>query len=124
MTDLGLARATDDKHAAESEAGKAYGTPYYISPEQILCEPIDARGDLYSLGVIFHEVLTGRKPYHAADAMALLDMHLKAPIPRLPPDLADCQGVLDKLMAKQPSARYANAAEALAAIGALAQNAG
>lgn len=123
LADFGIAKHSGAQFDAGASS-EVFGTPYYISPEQILCEPIDARGDLYSLGVIFHEVLTGRKPYHAADAMALLDMHLKAPIPRLPPDLADCQGVLDKLMAKQPSARYANAAEALAAIGALAQNAG
>src|SRR5689334_3860867 len=59
LTDLGLARATDDKEAAESEAGKAYGTPYYISPEQIRGEiDIDFRADLYSLGATLYHLVT------------------------------------------------------------------
>ena len=54
LTDLGLARGVDDKEAAELEAGKAYGTPYYISPEQIRGDvDIDFRADIYSLGAAF-----------------------------------------------------------------------
>jgi serine/threonine-protein kinase len=61
LTDLGLARATDDKIAAESEAGKAYGTPYYISPEQIRGDvDIDFRADIYSLGATMYHLVTGR----------------------------------------------------------------
>src|SRR3954463_12935634 len=60
LTDLGLARATDDKDAAESEAGKAYGTPYYISPEQIRGDvDIDFRADIYSLGATMYHLVTG-----------------------------------------------------------------
>jgi len=122
LADFGIAKHSGTEISVGTTS-EVLGTPYYISPEQILGEPIDARCDLYSLGVIFHEMLTGRKPFHAGDAMALLDMHLEAPVPRLPQELADCQPVLDKLMAKEPIGRYANAAEALAAIGTLAQNA-
>ena len=64
LTDLGLARAQDDKAAAESEAGKAYGTPYYISPEQIRGEvDIDYRADIYSLGATMYHLVTGRPPF-------------------------------------------------------------
>ena len=66
LTDLGLARATDDKEAAESEAGKAYGTPYYISPEQIRGDvDIDFRADIYSLGATLYHLVTGRPPFEA-----------------------------------------------------------
>ena len=61
LTDLGLARATDDQEAAASEAGKAYGTPYYISPEQIRGDvDIDFRADIYSLGATMYHLVTGR----------------------------------------------------------------
>src|SRR5437763_3515375 len=64
LTDLGLARATDDKHAAESEAGKAYGTPYYISPEQLRGDvDIDFRADIYSLGATMYHLVTGQPPF-------------------------------------------------------------
>src|SRR5437016_6581866 len=65
LTDLGLARAVDDKEAAESEAGKAYGTPYYISPEQIRGDvDIDFRTDIYPMGATLYPLVTGQTPFH------------------------------------------------------------
>jgi serine/threonine-protein kinase len=85
LTDLGLARAVDDKQAAESEAGKAYGTPYYISPEQIRGEvDIDFRADLYSLGATFYHMVTGRPPFEGETPTAVMHKHLKQPL--TPPD--------------------------------------
>src|SRR5205085_11859794 len=81
LTDLGLARAVDDKEAAEAEAGKAYGTPYYISPEQIRGDvDIDHRADIYSLGATMYHLVTGRPPFEADSPAAVMHKHLKAPL--------------------------------------------
>lgn len=116
LTDLGLARATDDKDAAESEAGKAYGTPYYISPEQIRGEiDIDHRADLYSLGATFYHLVTGRPPFEGETPSAVMHKHLKQPL--VPPDhlntslSAGIGEVIEVAMAKRRDERYANAAE-------------
>src|SRR6266550_8604629 len=81
LTDLGLARAMDDKEAAETEAGKAYGTPYYISPEQIRGDvDIDFRADIYSLGATMYHIVTGRPPFEADTPAAVMHKHLKQPL--------------------------------------------
>src|SRR5256885_8236164 len=81
LTDLGLARATDDKHAAETEAGKAYGTPYYISPEQIRGDvDIDFRADIYSLGATMYHLVTGKPPFDGETPSAVMHKHLKQPL--------------------------------------------
>lgn len=85
LTDLGLARAADDKQAAESEAGKAYGTPYYISPEQIRGDvDIDHRADIYSLGATLYHLVTGRPPFDGESPSAVMHKHLREPL--TPPD--------------------------------------
>jgi len=81
LTDLGLARAKDDKEAAESEAGKAYGTPYYISPEQIRGDvDIDFRADIYSLGATMYHLVTGKPPFDGGTPSAVMHKHLKQPL--------------------------------------------
>lgn len=85
LTDLGLARDVSDKQAAESEAGKAYGTPYYISPEQIRGEiDIDHRADIYSMGATLYHMVTGRPPFDGDTPSAVMHKHLKEPL--TPPD--------------------------------------
>ncbi len=118
LTDLGLARAQDDKTAAESEAGKAYGTPYYISPEQIRGDvDIDFRADIYSLGATLYHLLTGRPPFEAATPSAVMHKHLKDPL--LPPDhlittLSSGVGeIIEVAMAKKRDDRYASTADML-----------
>jgi ActR/RegA family two-component response regulator/predicted Ser/Thr protein kinase len=113
LIDFGLARrAIDD--SAVTGAGQILGSPYYISPEQAQGHPVDTRTDLYSLGVMFYEMLTGEKPYVGRSAVAIMTQHTTSPIPRLPAHLAKQQPILDRLMAKQLSARYNSADELLA----------
>jgi len=104
VIDFGLA-----KHAHLTQAltvpGRIYGTPYYMSPEQGQGLPMDVRSDLYSLGVMFYEMLCGSKPYAAGSALALVYKHTHAPIPKLPRNLTRWQPVIDALMAKRGADR-------------------
>jgi serine/threonine-protein kinase PpkA len=86
--------------------GDVVGTPSYLSPEQAQGRLVDARSDLYSLGVLTYEMLTGRKPYQAASTQAMLDLHINGPVPVLGPAHASLQPVLDRLMAKDRERRY------------------
>lgn len=92
------------------------GTPYYMSPEQGHAEPVDPRSDLYSLGVMLYEMLTGRKPYTAASSMAVIYLHRKAPRPALPQALAGLEPVMARLLGKTPAERFASAATAAEAL--------
>ena len=118
LTDLGLARATDDKDAANSEAGKAYGTPYYISPEQIRGDvDIDFRADVYSLGATMYHLITGKPPFEGDTPTAVMHKHLKQPL--VPPDhlnthLSSGIGeVIELAMAKDRADRYASTEDLL-----------
>ena len=118
LTDLGLAREIADKAAAESEAGKAYGTPYYISPEQIRGDvDIDFRADIYSLGATMYHVLTGRPPFEADTPTAVMHKHLKEPLK--PPDhintalSAGISEVIEVSMAKNREERYTSTQDML-----------
>ena len=110
LIDFGLAKRMrlDDEITG---SGEIFGTPYYMSPEQGHATDVDERSDIYSLGVIFFEMLTGDKPYRASNAMGIIYRHSNAPIPRLPAALSKHQPLLDKLLAKQPDDRLQTAAE-------------
>ncbi len=108
LTDFGIAKALGDS-TQMTQAGLTIGTPSYMSPEQALGKPVDARCDLYALGVVFYEMLTGTKPYRAEDSFAIALMHINEPIPRLPPELSRFQPIIDRLMAKAPDQRFASA---------------
>ncbi len=119
IADLGIA-----KNLAGVEAltvmGDILGTPYYISPEQINNRPVDQRTDIYSLGVMFYELLTGRVPYAGNSLFAVVYQHNHEPVPKLPPPLARYQPVLERMLAKSPEQRYSDMGEvmnALAAVG-------
>lgn len=118
LADMGLARETTDLQAAMAEAGRAYGTPYYISPEQIRGEvDIDHRADLYSLGATFYHMVTGRVPFEAATPAAVMHKHLKEPL--TPPDhlntslTSGAGALIEMLMAKNRDDRYPSARELL-----------
>ncbi|TWT43795.1 Serine/threonine-protein kinase PknB [Phycisphaerae bacterium RAS1] len=118
LADMGLARETTDLDAAMAEAGRAYGTPYYISPEQIRGEvDIDARADLYSLGATFYHMVTGRVPFEGATPSTVMHKHLKEAV--TPPDhlntrlTAGCGAMIEKLLAKNREERYPSARELL-----------
>ncbi len=82
-----------------------YCTPYYISPERALDEPSGVTSDIYSLGIIFYELLMGDKPYHGSTEMELMMQHVLAPIPTFPPEYAGYQPLLNKMLAKDKSQR-------------------
>jgi serine/threonine protein kinase len=113
LIDFGLARRTGDDQAMTA-VGKVVGSPNYISPEQAQGLKVDARTDIYSLGVVFFEMLTGRKPYLGRNAMEVMRQHAQARVPKLPAELASQQYLLDRLMAKEPGERYASADALLA----------
>jgi len=115
ITDFGIAKQVA-MLITDTGAGEVVGTPYYLSPEQALGRRVDARADLYSLGVMLFEMLTGTKPYHAQSAEELLRLHVEADVPALPPQFKRLQPVLDRLMAKDPDQRYASATELLDAL--------
>jgi len=118
LIDFGLAR---DLHGAlqSTRKGVLRGSPYYMSPEQALGEPLDARTDIYSLGVICYEMLTGRKPYAGTSAIDVLQQHVNAPLPRLPTELEHLQPLLDGMLAKSPGDRMASAAQVAEAVAGL-----
>jgi tRNA A-37 threonylcarbamoyl transferase component Bud32 len=118
LIDFGLAKA-NEMEVSLTGTREIFGTPYYMSPEQGHAEPIDARSDLYSLGVIFYEMLTGRKPYTGASAMEVIYKHKRAEMPQIGPELADYREVLLRLLAKAPEDRFQSAAAVLEAVATL-----
>jgi serine/threonine protein kinase len=94
------------------------GTPYYVCPEQIDDREPDARGDLYSLGVVLFEMLSGALPFMGKTLADILAAHRSAPVPRLPEQLSLYQPIIDRLLSKLPQERYASAAEFLDALDA------
>ena len=113
LIDFGLAKSMIDI-TRSTAAGVLRGSPYYMSPEQAQGTELDGRSDLYSLGVIFHEMLTGSKPYLGATAIEVLQQHVSAPLPQLPAELARHQPLLDGLLAKSRDDRFATADALLA----------
>ncbi|WP_207780858.1 bifunctional serine/threonine-protein kinase/formylglycine-generating enzyme family protein [Cognatiluteimonas telluris] len=90
-------------------AGMAVGSTAYMAPEQARGEDVDARADLYAVGVLAWEMLTGQLPFLAGDALSMAVMHAQDPIPRLPRHLRHWQRFLDRALAKSPSQRYRSA---------------
>ncbi len=118
LIDFGLARALDAS-TVNTQSGVLLGSPYYMSPEQALGEPLDARSDFYSLGVIGYEMLTGQKLYTRATAMEVLQQHVSASLPQLPAELERYQPLLRRLLAKSRAERPENALEIISAVTAL-----
>jgi len=120
LIDFGLARTLDG--ARSTRTGVLRGSPYYMSPEQALGEELDARSDLYSLGVIYQEMLTGKKPFTGGTAMEVLQQHVNSPPPRLPLSLSRHASILSRLLAKRREDRFNTAGEVIEAIAALRQS--
>lgn len=109
ITDFGIARLMGESPITQD--GQVFGTPSYMSPEQVAGKTIDARSDIFSLGVVIYEMLAGRKPF-AGDSIVTVTYNIMnmepPPPPGVPPWLV---GVIRKAMAKDPNARYSSAAE-------------
>jgi DNA-binding response OmpR family regulator len=115
LIDFGLARNLEGG-LQSTRTGVLRGSPYYMSPEQALGEQLDARTDLYSLGIIFYEMLTGKKPFAGTSAIEVLQEHVNAPVPQLPERYAHYQPLLARLLAKSRDQRFASAEEVIDAI--------
>ncbi len=115
LIDFGLARSLLSGEGS-TRTGVLRGSPYYMSPEQAQGEALDARTDLYSLGVILYEMLAGKKPYLGASAIDVLQQHVMAPVPELPVHHLSYQPLLERLMSKSREQRIASCDELLAAL--------
>ena len=112
LADFGIAKRLGEDFG-RTRQGELYGTPYYVSPEQIEGNAATIRSDIYALGIIFHEMLTRKRPFEAESVSELIALHVSAPRPKLPETLADCQKLLDSMLALDPRDRYKNADELL-----------
>ncbi|MGH8583660.1 MAG: serine/threonine protein kinase [Gammaproteobacteria bacterium] len=108
LSDFGIAKQlTVDKDLTQT--GIFLGSPNYMAPEQAETGAIDGRADIYSLGVIFFEMLTGTKPYQSESVIDVILQHKRAPLPVLPPGLEDYQALLELMMAKSRKDRFRDA---------------
>jgi serine/threonine-protein kinase PpkA len=105
LGDFGVARRI---YQARHQGAIEYivGTPYFMSPEQALGEAEDERTDIYSMGAVFFNMLTGEKPYQGESLEVIVQQHLHAPVPRLPPRFHHLQFMLDRMMAKDSDLRF------------------
>ena len=121
ITDFGLVK--QQKSVTQTQAGMIFGTPQYISPEQVGGRSLDSRSDIYSLGIVFYQLLTGSPPFFSKSAVEMLMKHINEPIPNLesiipeiPPRLNE---IILRMTAKDPSERYINCRELLWELEAL-----
>lgn len=121
LLDFGIAKTFGDDAAEPglTAPGTTLGTVHYMAPEQIRCDPIDPRVDIYALGVLLFQMLTGRFPYDASDPRGVALLHLQAPVPR-PSQIVPLPGVLDavvmRCLQKHPERRYRTAQNLLDAL--------
>jgi len=117
LIDFGISQSLHTTKPEPQGTGREIaGTPYYMSPEQAAGLASDERTDLYSLGVILYQMLTGDKPYVGTTADQILEQHRNAALPILPSELAACQPLLNNLLAKDPAQRFGSARESIEAL--------
>ena len=117
LVDFGIAKDADTT-SNFTKAGAVVGTPHYMAPERVTGKSVDARSDLYALGVVLYEMLTGKKLYEGKDTFAISYAHVYDEIPPLPADKAHLQPLLDRMLAKSPDDRFQDAEELIAEIDA------
>jgi len=115
LTDFGIAKQLDQDTNLTTD-GTAMGSPDYLSPEQAECKLLDGRTDIYSLGIVLYEMLTGVKPYKGDSYIETVMAHITEPIPLLPPHLECYQGLLERMIAKEPDERFDSVADMIASI--------
>ena len=119
LTDFGIAKLLESASPRLTQTDAIMGTPAYISPEQAQAQPVDQRSDIYSLGIILYEMVTGRVPFVADTPLAIIFKHVSDPLPlpsSIKPDIpASIEQVILKALAKDPRDRFSTAAEFAAA---------
>jgi len=105
LTDFGIAKAHDSS-TQMTATGTVIGTPHYMSPEQAQGQELDHRADIYSIGVVLYEMLTGSVPFSGNSALSIGIKHLKEPVPSLPAELIQYQPLINKVLAKNPDDRF------------------
>jgi serine/threonine-protein kinase len=118
VTDFGIARTLDDEEEGLTADGRVLGTTDYVSPEQALGHPVTGQSDLYSLGIVLFEMLTGDVPYRGENQVAVAMKHVREPLPdvqvRRPEVSAALAAVVDRATDKELPRRYADAAAMIA----------
>ena len=114
LTDFGIAKRLRNQHGLTA-TGSMIGSPYYLSPEQALGRAIDGKADIYSLGIVFYEMLVGEKPFEGDSEVDIALKHLEDHLPRLPQHLSHVQPLLERMTAKNPHDRFCDAASMLQA---------
>ncbi len=118
LCDFGIAKALKG-NIKMTNIGSVLGTPHYMSPEQAQGKEIDGRADIYSLGVVFYEMLSGQVPFGGDDPVSVAVKHMSSPIPKLPAAQKAFQPIIEKMMAKRTSERYQTGREVIEALNAL-----
>jgi serine/threonine protein kinase len=121
LADFGIALSEASHQPRVTREGATIGSSGYMSPEQARSQPLDGRSDIYSLGVLCYELLTGEMPFHGPDTLSVALAHIENPVPRLPAVRRLWQPFIDKAMAKRPEARFQSAEEVIAALDAIGQ---
>ncbi|MGI9305068.1 MAG: serine/threonine-protein kinase [Gammaproteobacteria bacterium] len=110
LTDFGIAKSLNS-NTQLTQAGFAVGTPEYMSPEQVLGQSLDARSDLYSLGIVLYEMLSRKKAFAGEDAISTALAHINSPVPKLPGEQTTYQPLIERLLAKKADERFESANE-------------
>jgi hypothetical protein len=121
LADFGIALSEASHQPRVTREGATIGSSGYMSPEQARSQPLDGRSDIYSLGVLCYELLTGEMPFRGPDTLSVALAHIENPVPRLPALRRLWQPFIDKAMAKRPEARFQSAEEVIAALDAIEQ---
>ncbi len=116
ITDFGAAKIISDKMKDITVNNMVVGTPYYMSPEQSTGMKVDRRSDIYSMGVLFYQMLTGKRLFSGKTISELVQAHLNDPVPKLPDQLRKYQPLIEGMLAKDPDERFQTAKELIAGI--------
>ncbi len=116
LIDFGIAKLITGQNLTQTNIGKMVGTPTYVSPEQAMGNKLDARTDLYTLGVILYEMLEGQKPFTGSSAMDIMYAHANSPVPELSQDYGELGNIVMRLLEKEPDNRYATGLEVIQAL--------
>ena len=122
LCDFGIAKALKNQ-VKMTQVGSVLGTPHYMSPEQAQGKEIDGRADLYSLGVVFYQMISGQVPFDGDDAVAIAVKHMTSPIPKLPGQHKALQPLIEKMMSKKTAERFQSGTEIVAALDEYEHNA-